>query len=97
MNRPEQFGGPRYVLQRDGKKQFFGGTGLVRMKADRRVIRCAVVDSLVEDGGVRRQSCNRELVDVTLELSAVQKIAADVIQPQALEFRHLRKSTTELY
>ena len=55
--------------------------------ADRRivlVVHGAVLDRIVEDRRVRREPRHRELVDVALQRAAVQQLAGDVVEPQAL-------------
>ena len=48
------------------------------------VIRRAVLDRVVEDRRIRRESRHRELVDVVLERAGCQQVACDVIEPDAL-------------
>ena len=52
--------------------------------ADRRVVRRAVLDGVIEDGRVRGQPCYRQLGYVLLERTAVQQVACNVIEPNAL-------------
>ena len=48
------------------------------------VVVSAVLDGVVEDRGIRGQPGDRELVDVALQRAAVQQLARDVVEPQAL-------------
>jgi hypothetical protein len=52
--------------------------------ADRRVISRAVPDGAIEDGRIRSKPRYRILIDVTLQRSAVQQVARDVVEPDAL-------------
>jgi hypothetical protein len=39
---------------------------------------------VIEDCGVRREACNGQLADVPLEGAAIQQIAVNIVEPQAL-------------
>jgi hypothetical protein len=41
---------------------------------------------VIEDGRVRSEPCNRELLDVTAQCAAGQQAAGDVVQPEALAY-----------
>ena len=56
----------------------------LQLLADGRVVGRAVLDGVVEDRGVRREPRDRQLVDVLLERSAVEQVAGDVVEPDAL-------------
>ena len=55
-----------------------------QLLADGRVVGRAVLDRMVEDRRIRGQAGYRKLVDVAFERAAVQQLARDVVQPDAL-------------
>ena len=48
------------------------------------VIVRAVLDRVIEDRRVRCEPRHRKLVDVVLQRTAIQQLAVDVVEPQAL-------------
>src|SRR5262249_9985810 len=48
------------------------------------VIACAVLDRVIEDGGIRGEPCHRELIDIALERTGIQQLAGDVVEPEVL-------------
>ena len=84
MHRPEQVGGPGEILQRQVEEKGLAGSSLRQVAADRRVIGGAALDRLVEDRGVRGQPGHGQFVHVALERAAVQQVARDIIEPEAL-------------
>src|SRR5262249_18003153 len=57
---------------------------LPHLLADGVVVVGAALDGLIEDGGVRGQPRDRQLVAVALERPAGEELAGDVVEPQAL-------------
>src|SRR5262249_45589469 len=80
------------VFQRQLKEQWLARLTLLHLLADRPVVRGAVLDGVIENRGVGREPGDGQLVDVALEGAAVQQIAGDVVQPEALAdlVKHLR-------
>ena len=39
---------------------------------------------MIEDGGIRRKPCHRELIDIALQRTVIQQLAGDVVEPEAL-------------
>jgi len=59
-------GGPPDIFERDVKEQLLSRFPFGQFFANGLVIRGTVLDGVVENGRVRRQSCNRKLVNVVL-------------------------------
>jgi len=57
---------------------------LLQFLADGVVVVVTVLDGVVEDGGVRGQPRNRELLNVAAQRAAGQQTAGDVVEPEAL-------------
>src|SRR4029434_929712 len=74
----------RQVFQRQLEEQRLARLAFRDLLADRAVVGRAVLDRVVEDGRVAAEARDRELSDVTLERSAVEEIAGDVVEPEAL-------------
>src|SRR5262249_28912651 len=90
VNRPEQVGGLSEILERQLEEQRFAGETAPHLLADRGVVGVALADRVVEDGRVRRQTRDRELVDVAFERAGGQQLPCDVGEPQPLaEFMEL--------
>jgi hypothetical protein len=84
VNRPEQVRGLRKVLHRQFEKQVFSRLAVREFAFDRVIVVFAVPDSVIEDRGVRCEPRHRKLVDVALQRAAVQQLAGDIVEPQAL-------------
>ena len=84
VNRPEQVGGPGEIVQCQIEKKFLAGFSLRQFLADRGVVGGAVLDGVIKDRRVRGQPGHRQFVDVALERAAVQQVARDVVEPEAL-------------
>jgi hypothetical protein len=84
VNRPEQVGGARNVLQRELEEERLAGFAPAHLLADGGVVIRAVLDGVVEDRRIRRQPGYGELVDVAFERTAVQQVAGNVVEPDAL-------------
>src|SRR2546423_14733956 len=61
-------------------------TGFSRLclGANALVVGSGIADRLVENGRVRGQARDRELVDVTAQRAVVENFAGDVVQPETL-------------
>ena len=84
VDRAEQIGGPREILERQLEEQRLAGLALVQLFADRGVVGAAVLDRVVEDRRIRGEPGDRKLVDVALERAAVEQVARDVVEPETL-------------
>ena len=84
VNRPKQVGGPGDVLERQVEEERLARFALAQLLADRGVVGGAVLDGVVEDRRIRGEPRHRELVDVALERAAIQQVARDVVEPEAL-------------
>ena len=62
----------------------FAGFSRLGLVANAFVVGGGIADRLVENGRVRGQSGDRELVDVTAQRAVVENLAGDVVQPEAL-------------
>src|SRR6185312_14372840 len=82
-HRPEQIGGTGQVRQRQGEEQVLSQSGRGRT-GNVLVVHGAVLDRIVEDRRVRGQPCHRKIVDVAFQRAAVQQLAGDVVEPEAL-------------
>jgi hypothetical protein len=81
---PKQVGSMCNVLERqveENRLSFFPAEGLL---SDRGVISRTVLDVVVENFGIGRESGHRELIDVTSKCPTGQKIARNVVEPEAL-------------
>src|SRR5262249_60689116 len=71
-------------LERQIEEQLLAGPALVDLLLDGSVVVRAVLDRVVEDGRVRRESRDREVVDVARQRAVLQEVASDVVEPDAL-------------
>ena len=83
-DRPEQIGRPGEVVEREVEEDRLARPALLEIGQDRSVVRRAVLDRLIEDRRVRGQPGHGELVDVASERPAVEQVARDVVEPDAL-------------
>ncbi len=83
-DRLEQVGGTGQIRKRQREEQVLGRLGRRRRPRHVLVIHGAVLDRIVEDRRVRGQPRHREIVDVAFQRAAVQQLAGDVVEPQAL-------------
>jgi hypothetical protein len=84
MNWFEQVGRGLQIGDCELKKEILARNSRLLQRADLDVIRCALRDSVVEDRRVGGKSCDRQLVDVSLQRSRGQQLAGDIVEPQAL-------------
>ena len=84
VDRSEQIGGLREILERQLEEQLLARLTLVELFADRGIVGGAVFDRVVEDRRIRSEPGHRQLVDIALECAAVQQIARDVVEPETL-------------
>ena len=80
----EEVRGLRQVGERELEEQRLARLALRQLLADVGVVVRASLDRLVEDGGIRRQPRDRQLVAIALERAAREELARDVVEPQAL-------------
>src|SRR6266849_792934 len=80
----KQVGSAGEVLQCQLEEQGVPRRALRELLADGSIIGRAVLDGLVEDRRIRGEPRHRQLVDVALERAAVQQVARDVVEPEAL-------------
>ena len=84
MNRTEEIGGAGEVLDRELEEDILGGLPFVGHRADGAVVSGAGADGTLEDGRVRSEPGNGHLLDVAGEHAGIEKIAGDVVEPDAL-------------
>src|SRR6266567_7853199 len=84
MDRPEQVRRLREVVQREFEEEFLPRLAFRELALDGVVVIAAVLDRVVEDRRIRRQSGDRELVDIAAEHARPQQVARDVVEPEAL-------------
>jgi hypothetical protein len=77
-------GGASDVVQRQFKKEFLSGFAALQLRGDRRVICRTVLNGVIENGRIRGEPRNRQIVDVPLQRAAVQQVAGNVVEPDAL-------------
>jgi len=58
VNRPEQIGGPRQIIQRQIEKKSFAGFPLRQFLSNRGVVGRAVFEGVIKDCRVRGQACH---------------------------------------
>ncbi len=83
-DRKEQIGRLPEVLLRQREEQRFAGLALRELRADRRIVRGAGLDGLIEDRRIRRESGHRQFGDVAPERAGREEVTRDVIEPEAL-------------
>ncbi len=84
MDGAEEVGGLGQVLDGQLEEELLARLARGDLLLDARVVVRALADGLVEDGGVRGEPADAELVDVALERAAGEELAGDVVEPQAL-------------
>ena len=84
VDRSEQISSTRQVLHRQLKKQCFAGKAGTDELANFGIVRFAVSDGVIEDCRIGGQTSDREILDVALESAAIEQLARDVIEPDAL-------------
>ena len=52
--------------------------------ADRNLVGGTVLDCVIKNGWIRGQPSHRQFVDVAFECATVQKVARDIVEPEAL-------------
>src|SRR5262249_21087012 len=80
----EEIGGPRQVLDGQLEEERLPRLALAYLLPDGRVVGRAVLDGVIEDGGIRGETGHGELVDVALERAVLQDVAGDIVEPEAL-------------
>jgi hypothetical protein len=48
------------------------------------IVAGTILDSVIKDRWLRRETCDRGLIAVLPELAAIQQVSCNIIQPQAL-------------
>ena len=79
----KEVGRTRQVFERQVEEELFGGLAPLR-SPDGRVVGGALADGVVEDGGVRGEPRDGQLVDVASERAALEKVTGDVVEPETL-------------
>src|SRR6185503_11665387 len=67
----------------------------LHLPADGLVVVMTVFDGVIEDSGVRREPCHRELLDIPAKRTAHQQTAGDIVEPEALT--HLMELLSRLH
>src|SRR5215467_2297794 len=80
----EKIGGPRQVFDGQLEEERLPRLALAHLLPDGRVVGRAVLDGVIENGGIRGETGHGELVDVALEGAVLQDVAGDVVEPEAL-------------
>lgn len=83
-DRAKQIGRPRKVFQCELEKDFLGGLILSELLANCGTVSRAVPNRVIEDRGIRCESRHRQIVDVMLQHTAIEQIARDIVEPNAL-------------
>src|SRR6266513_1843284 len=83
-DRTAQIGGPSQIFERQLHEERFTGFSRLCLVANALVVGGGIADRLVENGRVRGQARDRELVDVTAQRAVVENFAGDVVQPETL-------------
>ncbi len=73
VDRPKQIGGLSEVLQRQFKEQLLARVSFLHFLANAIVVVVTVLDGVVEDGGVRGKSRNREFLNVAAECALLSR------------------------
>src|SRR5438067_1290712 len=81
---PKQVRGAREVLEGQLEEQVFTRLAFLDFLANGRVVAGAVLDRVVEDRGVGRQTRHGVLVDVARERAALEQFPCDVVEPETL-------------
>ena len=81
---PQQIGSPGQIRQRQFEEQIFRRLRARSVPSDVAVVVGAVLDRMIEDRRIRGETRHREFVDVALQRAAVQEVAGDVVEPEAL-------------
>jgi hypothetical protein len=84
MDRCEQIRRAAKILYGEVEEQPLACRAAIDLSADFRVVAGTVRDSVVEDRGVGGQAGDRQFVDVALQSAAIEQVAGDVVEPQAL-------------
>src|SRR5437016_1339693 len=83
-DRTEQIGSSAQIFERQLHEQRFTGLSRLCLVADAVVVGGAVADRLVENGRVRGQPRDRELVHVAAQSAIVEDLTGNVVQPETL-------------
>src|SRR5208337_3067938 len=84
VDRSEQIGSARQVLHRQLEKQSFTGKARTHEPANLGIVRFAMSDGVIEDRRIGRQARDRKTIDVAFKRAAIEKLARDVVEPDAL-------------
>jgi hypothetical protein len=84
MNRREQIGRPRQILQCQVEEQRLARAATTRALADHVIVGGAVLDGVIKNRRIGGQSGHRKLVDVAFQRPAAQQVAGDIVEPNAL-------------
>jgi hypothetical protein len=66
------------------KEQALSRLTLIKFPANRRIVRAAIFNRVVEDRGIRSESRHGKLVDIAPECTAINQVARNVVEPQTL-------------
>src|SRR5205085_7284084 len=84
MNRLEQVGGLAEIIERELEEQALARLALRDLVSDGVVIIAAVLDGVVEDGGIGCEPGDRKFIDVAAEHARSQQVARNIVEPEAL-------------
>ena len=84
MHGEEKVGSALQIVQRQLEEQGLVGQSLAHQRFDRRVVVGTLADGLFENCRIGSEAGDRQLGDHLLQPAAVQHVARDVVDPQAL-------------
>src|SRR5207249_4753153 len=84
VDRPEEIGRLGQILERQVEEERLARPARAQLLPDGRVVLLPTADRVVEDGRVRGETGDRELLDVPAETSTPEESARDVVEPDAL-------------
>ncbi len=84
MDRREQIRRAAKILYGEVEEQPLACGAAINLAADFRVVAGTVRDGVVEDRGVGGQAGDRQFVNIALQRAAIEQVASDVVEPQAL-------------
>src|SRR5262250_1999620 len=84
MDCAERVRSTRNVAQRQVEEQFLPGFAFRQRVTDAGIVSRTVLDRMVEDRWIRGKSGHRQVVDVVLQRTAVEQLARDIVEPEAL-------------
>ena len=84
VDRTENVGRAAQVLQGDFNEQLLAREAGTRLLLDGGIVGGAAADGFIEYGRIRRESGDRQLIDIATQRAVVENVAGDVVQPKAL-------------